>query len=134
MITSLYKRLHLWDPPPKRLQSLRRRHTYYALDSLKTKLVVNGNQNILAHLSNRAVLMTQGFTKLAKNRIKGIVPVNSSKLLLVEDGLQLTSGLMELTKPSLQMIVRFEGLNIEVTLFLDQEGQDSLTFFVLITR
>jgi hypothetical protein len=41
--------------------------------------------------------MTQGFTKLAKNRIKGIVPVNSSKLLLVENGLQLTSGLMKLT-------------------------------------
>lgn len=58
MITPLYKLLHLWNPPPERLQSLGIRHTYYALDSLKTKLVINRNQNILAHLSNRAVLMT----------------------------------------------------------------------------
>ena len=58
MITPLYELLHLWNPPPERLQSLRSRHTHYALDSLKTKLVINRHQNILAHLSNRAVLMT----------------------------------------------------------------------------
>ena len=105
-----------------------------ALKFFKTELLIDSKNYVLAHLPNGAVLVTKCFPQLAENRIERIGALDGLSVLPLMIRFQVCSYFMELPQPLLQVIVRPQSLYIEVALLLDQEGQDSLEFLILVSR
>ena len=91
---------------------------------LKTKLFIDSIYNILAHLPNGTILVTQCLLQLAEDRIKWIGALDGLNVLAFIVRFQISGKFIQLLQPLLQMIMRAQSLNIEVTLFLHQKSQN----------
>lgn len=124
LLTPLRKWLYLWDSLPQWQQSLHVRSIGCILEFLKTKLFIDSIYYILTHLPNGTILVTQCLLQLAKDGIKWIGALDGLNVLAFIVCFQISGNFIQLLQPLLQMIMRAQGLNIEVTLFLHQKSQN----------
>ena len=129
------ERSQLWNPLHERLQGLDIGLIGEFLDLLKAKLDVDRGNYLLAQETNVAIAVAASLPHFGQNRIEGVDLLGSLLLSWAQVGaLEIVGDVQKHLQSLLQLLVRFDGLNIEIRLLLNEEGHHVVEVFIFTAR